>query len=314
MQIFDCSNQDQRLNHRGCGGPRENDIMRYLKENALRFGYSFTSYLTDADIAITNDIFTKEVAESSIPKIKRMDGTFYQEDLKHKNELLNEAAMKADEVIFISEYSKRSFKELYGLSPYTNEVILNCADTKIFYPKAPDEMFKLPTFVAMASDWSRPEKRLGALLRLAEAKPGWHFKLIGKCFCNVPANVERLDYIDHPKDIADIMFQSDGMISLFYKDACPKTLCQGVACGLPILYADSGGQSEIVLSGVPVRDNKEIGFEIDQCHISTADLVAAADRYYMNFNKLSEDAMHFDVGNFEYMLWQYFCVFDMYCN
>ena len=133
IKIFDCSNSDERPNHRGHGGPIENDIIRYLKQYCSRYNCSFTEDVLKADVIITNDIFPSSLIGIDIPKVKRMDGVFFQEALKNRNDSLNYSAELADHVIFISEFSKNSFFNLYrGKDIKKHSVVLNRADPRVF--------------------------------------------------------------------------------------------------------------------------------------------------------------------------------------
>jgi glycosyltransferase involved in cell wall biosynthesis len=290
LHIFDCSNSSERPTHRGNGGPHTNDIIRYLKENAHLFECSFVEKVSQADVLLTNDVFPKALTKLPLPKVKRMDGVFFQEDLEERNHTLNESAQLADHVIFISEFSKRSCFDLYGTALKKHSVVRNQADPKVFRPsdQPPKE---LKTFIASATDWSRPEKRLDAILEFAAIYPEYLFKLMGTSPKDLPSNIVFLDYFQSPQAIAQEMKRADAMICFAYKDACPKTVVQGVACGLSVLYADSGGLPEIVFSGVAVPDKQEICFEVEQPKLKTVDLIKAGQKFAAEFPTLKEKAL-----------------------
>lgn len=101
MIIYDCSNSTEYTNR----PPKDNEIVRYLKENAAQYGHSFTDDPHAGEVYFTNDIFPSTLENDKI-KAKRMDGVFNRHDNKHRNEPLNKAAAEADLVIFISEYAR----------------------------------------------------------------------------------------------------------------------------------------------------------------------------------------------------------------
>jgi glycosyltransferase involved in cell wall biosynthesis len=298
-KIFDCSNSIERPEHRGYGGPFTNDIIRYLKENAYRFNCSFVNDIKKADVLLTNDVFPKEFVKLSLPKIKRMDGIYFQNEYKNRNLSLNDSAKIADHVIFISEFSKNSLYKLYG-EIKNHTVILNQCDPMIFFPIKKKR--ELKTFIAAATHWDREEKRLDALLEFSKMDNNLIY-LIGTCGKKLPNNVKSLGYISNPVDIA-ITFQNvDAMVCFSYKDACPKTVVQGVACGLPVLYADSGGLPEIVSVGVGIKDNKEICFENRQPSLDREEIYKSYLEFKNNYKWLSERVVD---NNFNLMLEKYF--------
>lgn len=74
IRILDCSNSRERQEHRGGRGPLMNDVMSYLRTYASDYGCVFVEDVDKADIIITNDVFPAKLQNSSLPKLKRMDG------------------------------------------------------------------------------------------------------------------------------------------------------------------------------------------------------------------------------------------------
>jgi glycosyltransferase involved in cell wall biosynthesis len=244
-------------------GPKENDIVRYLKQYAMEYGHKVVYHWEEADVVFTNDVFpdthTREDKEP-FPgkfKVKRMDGIFTHPDKVQYNELLNRAARQADHVIFISQFSAESYFRLYDpdrTSLKAWSIIRNEVDHNIFFPghQWSDD---LRVVVASCSNWSRPEKRLSELLYLAKIDPDVTFTIIGEVYHkHLPSNVRVLGYLPTPLQTAQALRDADAMVSLFYKDAHPKTMIQGVYCGLPVLHTASGGQIEIPAVGNRVTD------------------------------------------------------------
>ena len=314
MKIFDCSNSQKSLRDKGAlYGPKENDILRYLKQYASEFGHVFVD---SADVVFTNDIFPESFPGKR--KVKRMDGVFSRADVVHRNEALNAAAMEADHVIFISEYSRESYFRLYDETRETItsfSVITNEVDPSIFYPGLDwtiSSFYPEPKeVIAVASDWSRPEKRLEDLLVLAEIAPNVEFVLVGVLGKRkLPSNVRLKGYLATPKDLADALRMSDAMISLFYKDAYPKTMVQAKYCGLPVLYAASGGQIKMGVAGVPVPDTtgpQWFSFDKEVPRLKTKDLEEAWLDFQISFRKTKPAAMQYRGRNdFTKMLRGYF--------
>ncbi len=313
MKIFDCSNSEASLRGKArLYGPKENDILRYLKQYASEFGHLFVQYPDEADVIFTNDIFPEPFPGKR--KVKRMDGVFSRADLVHRNDALNQAAREADEVIFISEYSKESYFNLYdpernSIKSFT--VIPNEVDPAVFYPgithsETPREM------IAVASDWSRPEKRLEDLLVLARIAPETNFILVGKFpdikYPKYPTNNIRFKgYIDTPEKLADTLRMADGMVSLFYKDAYPKTMVQAKYCGLPVFYTASGGQVQMNVTGIPVTDTVEYSFDNSVPRLDPFNIEVGWKDFKCYFAHLKQIAMQYRGRNdFVEMLESYF--------
>lgn len=151
--------------------------------------------------------------------------------------------------------------------------------------------------IAIASDWSRPEKRLEDLLVLAEIAPDVEFVLVGAIGKRkLPNNVRLKGYIATPNDLANALRMSDAMISLFYKDAYPKTMVQAKYCGLPVLYAASGGQIKMGVSGISVPDTigpNWFSFDKEVPRLNSKDLEEAWLDFKFSFRKTKPAAMQY---------------------
>lgn len=256
--IFDCSNSEERPAHRGGGGPKQNDILRYLSEHAAEYGYQFVDDANKADIIITNDVYPKYILDIDRPRVKRMCSPFWRSSLLHRNILLNEAAKRSNLVIFISEYSKNSYQAIYGQPEFNNIVIHHWVDDKVFFNKFNHN----DVIISSATDWSREEKRVFEFINLALANKHLQFKLIGKCNITLPKNVSSCGYISNPMEMADVLNDGSIFVNLTYRDAATKTVPQALSCCLPVLYSTSGGVKEYVGEyGLPIDEPNILGIE-----------------------------------------------------
>ena len=277
IKIYDCSNSEERPNHRPnslC--PMVNDICGDLrdyveKERSDRFEYVIDPL--EADVIFTNDIYPQSLIDLKKPKVKRMDGIFWQRSLLYRNSPYASSAMISDKVIFISRYSQQSAAKLYGKDwsvMNKSKVILNDAPEWIFYPdsKIPKNFYPSHraeynlVFATCVSNWKREEKRFDDLLKFIKILGdqelcNFRLNIIGECDYELfPDFVTCHGYIEDREKIAEILRQSDAFFNVSYRDAAPKTICQAVRCGLPVLYANSGGVGEIVNGcGVPITDD-----------------------------------------------------------
>lgn len=310
FRAYDCSNSVERTPHRSESyGPKENDIMRGLKKYCSVFGYEFIDDPSDAEVIITNDVFPKDILALNKPKVKRMDGVYWENRFKDRNELLNKAAMEADEVIFISEFSKRSFEFLYNQRTRNCHVIVNCVDSSVYFP-LPKKFIPLQ-WVAAASNWARPEKRFDDLMVFASEilpKTATLF-LIGKCDMPVPPNVWTFNYVEDEREINRCINLGHMFVNLSYRDPAPKVVCQAVNCHMPILYADSGGTAELVMSGVGIWDDTSMKFGDGVPRLDVDKMRSAYENFMTNYWDLRRGA---GVTRFNYMemLSSYFLVMN----
>lgn len=274
FKYYDCSinNVSNKQHDINSMGPIENDIMKDLERYSYLFGFKRTYNYKEADIIITNTTYPNKILEwssiHSIPKIKRMDGIYWQDKLKYKNGELNKAALQSDKVIFISKYSKNTLKELYDID-VNNEVILNNVDDNIFYPRKKDK-FRL---VSSCTNWDREGKRLDELIKFANNISD-EIHLIGKCEKELPKNIIKHGYMESLYSMSNIIGESSIFISLFYRDAGSKVTCQAIKCHLPVLYVTSGGLKELVNgNGVMVEDDAYMGFKMDTPHLDIGNII-----------------------------------------
>jgi glycosyltransferase involved in cell wall biosynthesis len=311
IKVYDCSN-DSRVAHRRCNrGPFTNTVVHALHENASKYGFEFVKQVDQADLIFTNYCYPDSVLKTNKPRIKRMDGVFFTKELKPKNIPLNLAAEQSDHVIFISQFSKVSYVQLYGNQKVidNSSVVLNTVNNAIFYPREDNKQFM---YAAAATNWCRKDKRLASIIDWAR-NSNFTIILIGECgdLWDLPSNIIPAGYLEREHDIAEILNQSYAFLNFSYKDAAPKVVCQAVQCGLPIIYAASGGTGELVGAGVKLEDNI-IDSEISEEEIpliSISEIYCGQTEYLRRRKELGELAFKFSLDNsrsYDTMIEQYF--------
>lgn len=299
-RIYDCSNSIERPSHRGGGGPIMNDIIKYLHENAEDYYFKFVDSPNDAEIILTNDVFPSNVLNLGIPLVKRMCGPFWQNNLVHRNDVLNTAAQQADHVIFISEYSKNQYLHCYGNNLKNYSVITHWVDYNVFKPLDKELVNKQFVFAACATNWNRKEKRLSALIEVAKRLPNISFLMIGTVEQELPDNIISMGYVSDPTELSYLLACSDGFINLSYRDAATKTIPQAISCGVPVLYANSGGVSEMVTNpigddfGIPILDNNILDSEDDVPDLDINNILSALQIYNSKYKNIRESLQTFD--------------------
>jgi len=289
IRIFDCSNSEERPAHRGGGGPRVNDVMRALRENAPMHDAVFVDSPGQADVIVTNDVFPRSVRGLGKPLVKRMCGPFCQRSLLDRNASLNESAGIADKVVFISQYSADQQAHMYG-APRASTIVRNRANPNVYRDiRIRKTDLDHLVLAATATNWNREEKRYEDVIRFARMFPEVTILLIGTCRPGrVPDNVVTLGYI-HETMMAEMLNRADGFLNLSHRDAAPKVVAQGVNCGLPVLYADSGGTREMCgdsMYGIPIPDDQSIGVADGVPSLDEDTMARAFDTYLNHFDLL----------------------------
>lgn len=255
--VYDCSNSFERPKHRGGGGPIKNDIMRYLSENSHKYECEFVQDINLSDVVITNDVFPEYVLSLKKPMVKRMCSPFWHKDYYYRNDSLNRAATQADKVIFITEYSRQSYYKMCNGKTKSDCVVLHWVDPRVYFKKKTKRIFTEFTFVSSSTDWNREEKRYKDIQRFSEVT-NQKILLIGKSQKKVSKNIIEFGYIENPNQMSDIFNMADAFLNFSYRDAATKTVCQAINCGLPVLYASSGGVPEMVKEyGVGILEKEE---------------------------------------------------------
>ena len=289
LRVFDCSNSSARPTNRNFGGPIQNEFVGLLHKHSEFYGFEFVESVDECDLIFTNDVYPEHILTSSKPKVKRMDGIFWMEEYRQRNEKYNLAAKQSDLVIFISEYSKQSYEKLYSDKIENSKVITHWVEKKQPFYFSGD--FNNQFFV-MATDWQRKEKRFGELIKFSELT-GSKIHLVGKCEMVVPENIICHGYLEPDSvEFLNVLKQSSAFLNLTCKDAATKTVCVSINCGMPVLFSNSGGVSELVGEcGVGIFENDEIEFcetvpELNEFHI-----LQGCEKFVNQFEQLKNNCL-----------------------
>jgi len=290
LRIFDCSNSSERPTNRNFGGPVQNEFVSLLHKHSENFGCEFVNDIGISDIVFTNDVYPNFVFEYNKPKIKRMDGVFWQSEFKDRNLKYNIAAKQSDHVIFISEYSKNSYYKLYGDKLNSESVVLHWVEKKFDYNNCNEFNGK---FFSMATNWNRKEKRLNEVIKFAEMFPECDIKLFGTCEEIVPSNVKCFGYIDsNSETFVENIKDCCGFLNLTCKDAATKTVCTSINYRIPVLYSRSGGVSELVSTyGVSINEIDEIEFLEVAPELNENDIKIGYENFKLRYEELKTNIL-----------------------
>ena len=160
-----------------------------------------------------------------------------------------------DHTIFQTQYCRDSFVQHCGISPANWRIINNAVDPALFYPDAnvdaPDGTLRL-----VAVSWSANIRKGFPALADISRLPGVELTFVGRWCPEVdPADV-KLAGVRDSRGVADILRFSHAMVHAAYEEPCSNAIVEAMACGLPVVYRDSGGNRELAEEyGVALSDD-----------------------------------------------------------
>jgi glycosyltransferase involved in cell wall biosynthesis len=167
------------------------------------------------------------------------------------NQPLTHGLLAADHVIFQSAFCKVSSDRFLGEREDPWEVLHNPVDTAHFTPaEAPPER---PTFL-LGGNRSQPYRFEVALRTLALLPDDWRLLVAGPAPTRAEAEVAELG-LEGRVELAGPYSQSDApallrrahlLLHPKYNDPCPTLVLEAMACGLPVVYSQSGGTPELI--------------------------------------------------------------------
>jgi len=217
------------------------------------------------DIKIVNSInskfdielaFIRKVYDHNKPYILRVDGCYYEKGREIGNVSLENAILKAEYIIFQSNFSLKLCKHVLKISKKLREedysIIYNGIDSDYIKKIKPSESVKPGSFVSCAG-W-RPNKRpISTIKGFLKANTGRHLYLIGGSgFVGEKINNKYNSKYIHimgektNKETISIMKACDYQIHLCHIDSCPNSVIEGLSCGLNVLCTNLGGTPELV--------------------------------------------------------------------
>lgn len=159
----------------------------------------------------------------------------------------------ADLTIFQSKYARYSTREKFTVIKQDGPIIYNPVDLGTFKPDGERREFPRGTRVACVT-WSKnPYKGLADVYAVIKDHPDVDFVLCGR-FEDAPdsANVHKLGLLNR-SELAVALRSCQMLLTFSRNEACPNHVLEALACGLPVLYEDSGAMREVVADcGLPV--------------------------------------------------------------
>jgi len=183
------------------------------------------------------------------------------------NRQFRRALLGADHVLYQSEFCKRSADEFLGAPTGSWEVLYNAVDVEHFSPAAvpPGD----GPVLLLAGDQTQPyrlELALRTLTHVLRSHPDATLVVTGRLVSSPEPLIVELDLAGKvefagryaQRDAPALFRRAHLLLHTKVKDPCPTAVIEGMACGLPVVYAASGGTVELVGDeagvGVPHSD------------------------------------------------------------
>jgi glycosyltransferase involved in cell wall biosynthesis len=250
----------------------------------LVYALSNAPYLPDLALAV--------LRRRAVPIVHNQNGIFYaawyKGDWQAQNARMARTYHQAAYVFWQSAFCRRSADVFLGERSGPGEVLYNAVDTARFSPQ-PRQADAKTVFLATgkidAHLFYRLESTIEALALVCADGLDAELRISGWVAPEAQARAAALAAqrglgrrvvftgAYSQAQAPDIYRAADIYVTTKHNDPCPNAVIEALACGLPVVYANSGGVSELVGAagcGVDVRP----GFEA--LHTPAADAVAAA--------------------------------------
>jgi glycosyltransferase involved in cell wall biosynthesis len=176
----------------------------------------------------------------------------------------------ADATIFQSRYSLEEHRRL-GLLFKEPAIILNAVDPTIFHPASTHDATTGRKIRLISSSWSDNPRKGAATYKWLDQNLDWSrydYTFVGR----VSSEFDNIRVVaPQPSEgVAELLRSHDIYITASLHDPCSNALIEALACGLPAVYAHSGGHPEIV---------GEAGYGFDAAEEIPALLESVIDEY-----------------------------------
>jgi glycosyltransferase involved in cell wall biosynthesis len=190
-----------------------------------------------------------------IPVVVNQSGVAYRgwagDETEEINRRFRRGLLAADHVLYQSEFCKRSADEFLGEPRGSWEVLYNAVDVEHFAPadKPPDEV----PVLLLGGDQTQ-EYRLELALRTLAHLPGTRLIVTGRLVSDPGRLLDELALRDRveftgryaQREAPGLFNRAHLLLHTKVLDPCPNLVIEAMACGLPVVYAKSGGTVELV--------------------------------------------------------------------
>ena len=226
-----------------------------------------------------------------IPIVVNQSGVAYPGWAGAETERINtpfrRALLAADHVLYQSEFCKRSADEFLGEPDGSWEILHNAVDLEHF---SPDGSAPAGGPVLMLGGDQTQAYRLEAALRTLAHLPEARLIVTGRVVSDPQPLLDELGIAERVEftgryaqsDAPSLFRRAHLLLHTKVNDPCPTTVIEAMACGLPVVYAASGGTVELVGDeagvGVSHAESWERDVPPDAAALAAAVRTVLADR------------------------------------
>ena len=242
-----------------------------LKRRGFRLGENYIGPNTRACILNAFAFDTQQLREQKregcriVHRIDGPVGTYRGTDHTVDRQVANLNAEFADVTVFQSQYSYEANLAL-GLQFKSPTIIINAADPQIFNPQGRVPFGRDRKIRLISTSWSNHPNKGGPTYKEIETMLDWdrfEYSFVGQ----TPVEFDHINTLPPvpSRELANILRQHDIYITASLHDSCSNSLIEALTCGLPVLYANSGGNPELVGdAGFPFGDASEVPGLLDK--------------------------------------------------
>jgi glycosyltransferase involved in cell wall biosynthesis len=208
----------------------------------------------------------------NIPVVVNQSGVAYPGWAGAETERINKpfrrALLAADHVLYQSEFCKRSADEFLGEPNGTWEVLHNAVDVEDFTPGEPPSDGPVLLLAGDQTQTYRLEVALRTLAQLPEAR----LLVTGRLVSDAQRLLDELGIADRveltgryaQRDAPALFRRAHVLLHTKVQDPCPTAVIEAMACGLPVVYAASGGTVELVGDEAGIGVPHPVGWDRDE--------------------------------------------------
>ena len=216
----------------------------------------------------------------------------------------------ADHVLYQSLFSKRSSDAFLGVPDSPWEILPNAVDVERFTPGPVPEDGPVVLLGGDQTQEYRLELALDTFRLVLDAHPGARLLVSGRLVSDPGRTITRLGLGSAieltgryaQREAPDVYRRAHVLLHTKVNDPCPTAVIESMACGVPVVYAASGGTVELVGDeggvGVPHPD----GYDRDEPPAPEA-LAAAVSTVLADRDRLSAGARARSVERFALSEW-----------
>ncbi len=228
----------------------------------------------DIDVHLCNSAwfdterFLSKTRRKKIRMIHRIDGpvTLYRGLGSQEDDRIFELNERfADATVFQSAYCFFQSSDL-GYRAVSPIVIHNAVDGDIFHPRGRRRYDGSDKLRLISTAWSDNPRKGGPLYKWLDENldfSRFEYTFVGR----VQQQFRNIRYIAPQKSgkLAEILRQHDIYITASQHEPCSNALLEALACGLPALYRNDGGNPELVsFGGLPFEGEEDILGQLDR--------------------------------------------------